>query len=312
MSGLVLANVIGLVAALACLAALAFPPGRAMRVRNAFLLRRGSAGDFAWTPESVPKDFRLERGQPPEPIASAIAQLPAQDGDWARARALVAMLVEHWRREGHLRADLRTTWRGIRAGGGSCSDYVRVYLAAAAGLGLFCRQWAFSFDGFGAHGHTFVEVWDRRARRWVFLDVHNNVYAVAPRSEAPIDALALRDAVLAEPVAMEFRQAAPGRLGWPDLDKLVDYYRRGAGEWYLWWGNDVIERDAGGRWAHRLASAGGRLPELVALVTPDNEAAVERMERLRGFARSIAIAVIVLALALALQLGIRGAGRGHA
>ncbi len=40
------------------------------------------------------------------------------------------------------------------------------------------RQWGFSFDGFGGHGHTVVEVYDRQRGKWLLLDVFNNFHAV--------------------------------------------------------------------------------------------------------------------------------------
>jgi len=293
-------------AACAWLGALVWPPSRAVRVRNAFLLRRGATADFDWTPQRVPPGFALERGPVPAPIREAVAAagIGRVEGDWARALALETLLVKHARHGGAIQADLATTWRGIVAGRGYCADYVRAYLAAAFAAGLFCRQWAFSFDGFGGHGHTVVEVWDAQRGAWAFLDVHNNVYAVRAGDDVPLDALALRDAVARSVAEVEFRRAGDGRLGWPHFDKLADYYRRGSREWYLWWGNDVASRDRGGRWSHRLRSALGRLPAIVALVTPDNEVAVTRMERLRGHVRLAAAAVVGSVLLLAGQIAL--------
>ena len=316
---------VALVLAAGWLAWLVVPPGRAIRVRNAFLLRRGREEDFAWTPASRPSDYRVETLRPPAEIERALADagVPAIDDDWDRAKALVTMLVAHRRREGAIRADLATTFRGIVDGNGYCSDYVRVYLAAASRVDLFCRQWAFSFDGFGGHGHTFVEVFDRRRSAWSFLDVHNNVYAVLSGSPAPLSALELRRALVERASDVQFPRAGPGPLGFPHRDKLVDYYRRGVAEWYLWWGNDVITRDATrlpqpiARWLgpllHRVRGATWRLPPLVALTTAENDARVVAMERLRR--RIIATAVVAAALAallLATRVSSQLALVGHA
>ena len=187
---------------------------------------------------------------------------------------------------------------------------MRVFLAAAHEAGLFCRQWAFSFDGFGGHGHTVVEVYDRQRSRWAFLDVHNNVFAVRKGEHEPLAATDVRAALLSAPESLEFRQAGKGRLGFPHAHKLLDYYRRGAPEWYLWFGNDVVSREqrgpaaliAGwsGRAAHRLSSAMGSLPPIVALVDPRSESAVARMEALRSRVRMAGgcfLALLVLFLA---------------
>jgi hypothetical protein len=310
----ILANALALAVVVACLAALVLPTQAAVRARNAFLLRRGRSGDFEWTPETAPPDFRIERDDAPGAIAEAARASGAAEvtDDWHRALALVGMLISGQANEGAIHADLVTTFHGIRAGRGYCADYVRVYMAAARTAGLFCRQWAFSFDGFGGHGHTFVEVYDRQRAAWAFIDVQNNVYAVYAGDDAPLAALALREALLASPSRIEFRRAAPGRLGFPHPEKLLDYYRRGAAEWYLWWGNDVITRERSGvpgilgalsgRLAHRISALGG-LPPFKVLATPDNESAIERMERLCRWATALGLIGLGLGLALALQWG---------
>jgi hypothetical protein len=322
--GFALANALALLVALVWLALLTLPAARAVRVRNAFLMRRGRAEDFTWTPATTPQDFRTEHLRAPTAIETAVEATGVRnaDDDWQRARALVGMLVQHSQHEGRIGADLAATFAGIIAGYGYCADFVRVYIAAASSAGLFCRQWAFSFDGFGGHGHTFVEIYDRERAVWEFLDVHNNVYAVLGGTEAPLDALTLRHALIHAPASIEFRRAAPGRLGFPHFDKLLDYYRRGAGEWYLWWGNDVIGREQGrlvraagtlsGRLAHGVGSVLGRLPPLVVLATPDNEHAIARMEKLRQRVLGAALLCGALGVSLCAQFGWHVLARRHA
>jgi hypothetical protein len=314
-SALLVANIVALFAAALCLAWLLLPLDQAIRVRNAFLLRRGRREDFVWTPAEMPADFRAEHADAPASIGNDVASagIPGVAGDWPRACALVGMLVRHARHEGGIQADLVTTYRRIVAGQGYCADYVRVYMAAARRAGLFCRQWAFSFDGFGGHGHTFVEVYDRQRGAWAFIDVHNNVYAVVGASRVPADALSLHAALRDAPASVEFIQAGEGRLGFPVPGKLLAYYQRGAGHWYLWWGNDVVSRErrgvsgvigrVSGRVAHRVGSAIGALPALVVLVAPENEVAIARMERLRRSVIAASALVAGLALALGIQLG---------
>jgi hypothetical protein len=304
----VLVNLLMLAPAAAWLSAFLVPASHAVRSRNAFLLRRGTPRDFDWRPDAVPAGFRLERAPAPRPITDAVRALEADKlgDDWQRALALQAMLIAHARRDGRIAADLATTYRQIERGDGYCADYVRVYLAAAATAGVFCRQWAFSFDGFGGHGHTFVEIYDRDRARWKFLDVHNNVYAVTREGQAPLDALSLRRTLLVAPETIEFRQAAPGRLGYPDGRKLLAYYVRGAREWILVFGNDVAARERSGlaRWlapisgrlAHRLGSSVTGVPPLVAIVTEENRVAIAKMEALR---RRVIVAIALVAGLLA-------------
>ena len=306
MSGFAWINLALLASCAVWLASMALPSSNAVRVRNALLLRRGTASDFDWTPEHVPPGFRVERRPVPSVIAEAVAAAGIRDvpGDWPRALALVTLLLRNVRDEGPIQADLATTWRGIAAGSGYCADFVRVFLAAASDAGLFCRQWAFSFDGFGGHGHTVVEVYDRQRARWSFLDVHNNVFAVRTGDQEPLGATEVRTALLSAPESLEFRRAGEGRLGFPHAHKLLDYYRRGAPEWYLWFGNDVVSRErrgpavlvAGwsGRTAHMLSSALGSLPPIVAVVDPRSESAVARMEALRSRVRIAATCLVAL------------------
>ncbi len=311
------ANGVALAAVIVWLALLALPVRRMVRVRNAFLLRRGQRADFLWTPAKTPSDFRVERECAPKTIADAVSVAGILDhsGDWPRALALVGMLVRHSRHEGGIQADLVTTYERIVAGDGYCADFVRVYMAAARQADLFCRQWAFSFDGFGGHGHTFVEIYDRQRGAWVFLDVHNNVYAAIGGDDAPVEALRLHAVLLDSPSSVRFLQAGPGRLGWEHPEKLLAYYLRGVNQWYLWWGNDVVSREThgligaieklSGRLSYRLGSALGVLPPLVALASPANEQAIIRMERLRRLMTAIALLAIVLFVSLCLQLGWR-------
>jgi len=312
MSALAWINLALLAACAVWLASMALPSSNAVRVRNALLLRRGTGSDFDWTPDRVPPGFRVEHQPAPTVIAEAVAAAGIRDvaGDWPRALALVTLLLRNVRDTGPILADLATTYRSIVAGSGYCSDFVRVFIAASSEVGLFCRQWAFSFDGFGGHGHTVVEVYDRQRSRWAFLDVHNNVYAVRKGTQESLAAIEVRTALLSAPESLEFRQAGEGRLGFPHAHKLLDYYRRGAPEWYLWFGNDVVSREqrgpaaliAGwsGRAAHRLSSAMGSLPPIVALVDPRSESAVARMEALRSRVRMAGgcfLALLVLFLA---------------
>jgi hypothetical protein len=76
--------------------------------------------------------------------------------------------------------DVEATYKEIvKAGRGYCADVVDVYMALALAARLPVRAWAFSFDGFGGHGHVVVEIFDDDAQQWVMLDVFNNVMPVA-------------------------------------------------------------------------------------------------------------------------------------
>jgi hypothetical protein len=272
-----------------------YPLTEAVRVRNALLLAPSRPGDFTWTPDAVPEDFRLER-RPPSPELAGIVRglrIDRLTDDWSKARVLATHLIEHVAEDetGPVQSDLLTTYRRNREGYGYCADFVKVYLALAHAAGLVARQWAFSFDGFGGHGHTFVEVFDRQRGKWLFIDVFNNFHAVAAPAGEPLGALEMRDLLRERPPDVRFEANGPGRPGFIHPEKALDYYRRGLREWYLWWGNAVLSADANpvARWAARLGGGLGRLvsmvfngqPRIRILRTDENRAQAEALARLR-------------------------------
>lgn len=281
------------VLAVARLVVLVLPRGGIVRARNAFLLKRGARDRFDWTPVSLPRDFRVTKGVTPPVVERALrgAGIDRIQRDRERALAIVGYLLRSAGTGGGIRADLATTFRGIQEGRGYCADFVRVYMAAAASVNLFCRRWAFSFDGFGGHGHTFVEIYDNDHACWMFVDVFNNVFAVRRGDRQPLDAIALRAQLISDAGAVQFVPASSGRPGYPHHDKLVDYYKRGLREWCMWWGNDEGDREhdviarillgISGRLAYRLVTGVSTAPKLVVLEGGHDEAAVVRAAKLR-------------------------------
>jgi hypothetical protein len=290
----------------------------AVRVRNALLLRRTRPGDFDWTPERVPHDFRVETAPPAGWLLHALDRIgvPQQPGAWEKALLIAAHLSEHAHDKGRIRADLLTTYRRIREGYGYCADFARVFLAFARAAGLFARQWAFSFDGFGGHGHVFVEVWDPQRRQWVFLDVYNNFHALDPDSRRPLSALELRQALLGKRPFPDIQRNGPGRRGFARAEKLSEYYVRGLQEWYLWWGNAALPDDERGRARfagtrlrtvhHALRALLGLGPRIRVYETGENHAQVERLGGLRW--RVVGTAFLCAALSTALLLQVSAFG----
>lgn len=222
-----------------------------VRVRNALSL--GETFDPAndWQPPAFPPGF-LREHVAPDPFFVAIADglgLPSQADDWTRALLIgrhlqgsAGQLVGN-----PLYANLRNTYRGIvERGGGYCGDFVRVYIAIANAAGMTVRPLAFSFDGFGGHGHIWVEVWNRQLLRWQLVDVYNNAYYTAAGEPAtPLSALALRDALLAGGSGLAVHRIHDGRPpGFEVESKGWAYLQRGIHHWYLPWGANVMSVDA--------------------------------------------------------------------
>ena len=321
----ILANLAAIALLVGYVLAQAFPSTEAVRLRNALILEVGTESDFEWTPKQVPAGFLWERREPlPQFAIDAKRVTGASDeGDWAKALSLAAMLVRNARRSEPVQADLSATYRAIlEEGRGYCADYVDAYLALAHAAGLGARAWAFSFDGFGGHGHALVEVFDRSRQKWLFLDVFNNVHALDRESREPLSAMEFRDFVLGRRDAPLIQRNGPSRLGYRVETKLLDYYRKGANEWYLWWGNNVYSYEAQaavrltGYLSHSLgqlaAIAVGVHPRIKAMPIPDNRAQIDRMLSLRWSLFVVAGAVAALCVLLACQLFLATRLRGEA
>ena len=270
-----------------------------VRLRNALLLQPSTSADFSWTPAQVPAGFEVERRAPTPLFAQAVARLGIDElSDWDKARALAAHLTECAQDKGPIQSDLATTYRRIREGYGYCADFAKVYVALAHAAGLFVRQWAFTHNGFGGNGHVLIEVYDPLRGKWLMLDVYNNFYAIDAASNQVLSALEFRDSVLGLRAPAIVRPLGAGRPGFIHHARLLEYYRRGAGEWYLIWGNAVYSAESNPvvRAAIRLHPAAGQLaamlfrayPGIRLYVTAGNRAAAEALADL---GRSVRLAL---------------------
>jgi hypothetical protein len=279
-------------------------------MRNALLLQTDPATRFDWPPAAAPHDFLVERA-PPDPNFAAVVRrlrLDTLDSDWARARAIGDhLLMKSISGSGRpIQSDLNTTYRLIvEQGQGYCGDFVDVFTGLALAAGIPTRAWAFSFDGFGGHGHIFNEIWDRDARAWRMIDVFNNTY-FEKSDGVPLSALAFREALArndADLKMLPVSSAAPPRYKHPS--KAWDYYRRGLDEWYLWWGNNVFSYDRSavvrtlGRVNRSFEQLGGIAsgvhPGIRVVDDPDNGKQLQSLQRLQ-YRLLIMVALTVLAV----------------
>lgn len=295
---------------------LATPVFEAVRLRNALLFTEAPPAAFAWTPDKVPADFLVEHRPVDARVQAALEESGALrvSGDWERARVLAGFLASQHKGRGNIDADLYTVIDRIFQGYGACSDFTQSYQALAHAAGLFVREWGFSFDGYGGHGHTLIEVYDRRRGKWLMLDVFNNFHAVRAATGEPLGALEFRDAVrsVAGIRDIAIRRNGPGRPGFAYEAELWDYYYRGAPQWFLWWGNaqqsyadHPLVRAATPVSIHVRQLAGilvGVQPSLRAVATPENAPARERMQALKARLLAAAGAGAVLLAALLWQL----------
>jgi len=220
-----------------------------VRLRNALSLGPDLALEQDWVPPTLPPGYLAESAPPAPFFVSAYAKLgvPPDADEWARAKAIASHLLGSAPvlMGGAIQGDLRDTYQGIvRRGDGYCGDFVRAFAALGGAAGLTLRTWAFSFDGYGGHGHIWVEVWNSQRARWQLLDVFDNYYFV-DGSEEPLSALAFRTALMSGSKSLQLRLINPqARPGYVIEAKAWDYFRRGLTEWYAPWGNNVFAQDS--------------------------------------------------------------------
>lgn len=285
-----------------------------VRMRNA-LLYQSEAATYDWSPDNVPAGFLVE-SNPPIPLYARIVRdnaLQMEGDDWATALKIGRHLLSPRLARGKaIQSDLTDTYQRImRTGEGYCGDYADTFTGLASAAGVFSRPWAFSFDGFGGHGHIFNEIWDRRAQRWIMIDVFNNFY-FADAAGQPLSAMAVRNALLT-PGAMRPRIVAidpEAQPGYKYEDKAYEFYVRGIPEWYMWWGNNVFGYDQTplvsmlgniDRAVEQLGGiAAGVQPAIRVIETVQNQSQREAILWLR--VRLIAI-VVFGALSVALLIG---------
>ena len=293
---------VGLAVTLLWLRSHATPSSEAVRLRNALLFDGVfAAADFRWQPADAPDYFVQDSPDEAPEFATELAALaiPADASDETRMLAIAAHLTSLSGRGGAAMSSLRGTYEIIRQGGGYCSDFTAVYLAMAREAGLFAREWAFSFDGFGGRGHAFVEVFDRDRGAWVFMDVYNNFRVTDAESGHALSALDFREHLLGERERMiRVEPVGPGRFGFRNDEAALMYYRAGANQWYLWAGNAVLRYDrhplvqafSVSRSLEQLAAlTAGVHPRMRVVASAENQAMVENM-------RALHVKLIVVAL----------------
>lgn len=316
-NGAIAATLLALLLLFASLVPHLRPSSEAVRLRNALLFDAAQPGDFTWTPEQAPPSFAQDRTVPRTLLADATAELMVtpDESDWDKSLRIARHLIEHARYGNAAKSDLEGTYQIILKGGGYCADFTTTFIAMARTAGIFAREWAFSFDGYGGRGHALIEVWDRGTRQWRMLDVFNNFYATDTASGRPLAALEFREHVISDRAAVTIQRIGPGRDGFKSHDALYAYYRDGVDQWYLWWGNAVYAYDASlasqvmGRLSRSAEQLGaivqGVHPRIRALPTATNAALRESAEQLHWRLLTTGTVGALLVVLLVTQLLLR-------
>lgn len=299
-----------------------------VKLRNAVLLQGELDGDFDWAAPPSPQPARQREPMAADVYFAELVQrlkLAEMQDDWARALAISEHLLasQPVLLGGGVQADLRSTHAAIvEQGTGYCADYVRVFMAIASAAGMQVRGWAFSFDGFGGHGHIFVELWNRQAQRWQLLDLFNNARFDAGGA-GPLSAFEFRRVLAREPQQLQMsRLTARARPGYVEPAKAIDYYKLGLDEWYLFGEPSVLDTESSASFrallpiSYALAQVGsvaqGSHPQIRPLRTANNSARIEALRRLRLQLWLTAASVVLgLLLLCALAASRHPAGKRH-
>ncbi|WP_428510828.1 glycosyltransferase [Roseateles sp.] len=282
-----------------------------VRLRNALVLDESVNPAVDWPAGAPPRSFKREQ-TPASPVfveqvrKLGLAELP---GPWERSLAIASHLLSSAPvlTGGPIQSDLQRTYqRIVQDGEGYCGDFVRSFMALAHAAQIPTRSWGFAFDGFGGHGHIWVEIWNEPLARWQLLDVFNNVYF--SRGHGPLSAHEVRAALLARDAELRMVPIEPkARPGYVEEAKAWEYYHRGETQWFQWLGDNLESYDhepavrltgAISRSMEQFAAiATGVYPGMAIWPMAESRAAHERLRRLKTL-------LPMLGLSLVLGLGV--------
>jgi hypothetical protein len=310
---------------------LAADPREAVKVRNAWLATSGGEADFVWGPREIPAGFKSEPSRGPLLFREAVQRIMKEGGEgeseFQKALRIASHLVQGPKRGEPIQKNTQDAYLTIVGeGGGYCSDFAQVFNGLAIAAGIPVREWGFSFDGFGA-GHGFNEVYDSELSKWVMIDSFYSFYVTDTASGEPLSALELWERLRGSerPGDVTVVPIVPSEFAFPSAEAALTYYREGADQVFLWWGNNVFAYDS-----HPLVKMAGRVSRMVEQVmaivsgvhpgirilrTPTNRGEIERLHEKELTVAWMVSALIVLT-GLLIALGVtywrvsKGAGPG--
>ncbi len=222
-----------------------------VRLRNSFIADVGALEDFNWNPNTIPKDFMLEKEQAPPEIRNAVDKILTQPTSSLGAFETALNLAKHLDKGAHPNGDgiqsntLDTYKTILDSDNGFCADYSQVMNGLATTANIPVREWGMSFDGFGGNGHAFNEIFDDKMGKWVFVDTYYSFYVRNSATDSPLSVLELQEFlrsnasdenVVVVPIDQE-------HFKFKTAEKALRYYRRGADQFYLYFGNNVYTYD---------------------------------------------------------------------
>jgi hypothetical protein len=271
-----------------------------------------------WKPASPPRGFLLEQSPvPPEFIAIAHTVLnkdTSSQSNWDRALHIARHLAQGPGIGTGIQSNTLDTYRTIMTKKqGWCSDYTQVFNGIAIAAGIPVREWGMSFDGFSGRGHAFNEVYDDRLGKWIFIDSFFSFYVKDARTGIPLSAMEFRKRLQAEEGPQKnlvVEPIEPRRLR--SAAQVLEFYKRGADQFYLWFGNNVFSYDAYplvralGPWSKVLeqgaAIIAGVHPKIRIIETESNRELIDALFSRRNLFMLGVFVLVVLGLGLLLEL----------
>ncbi|MBL8201852.1 MAG: transglutaminase domain-containing protein [Chromatiales bacterium] len=299
-------------------------PREAVRLRDSLLARIGTPQDFAWTPADVPPTFLRNTAEVPGTLARAADKVVTASDGWTRGLQIAMHLGDAPNRDQPIQRSTADAYRIMfTEGGGYCADFTQVFVGLATAAGVPVREWGLSFDGFGGDGHAVVEVFDERRGKWLMIDPFNSFYPADAATGEPLSVLEFRER-LRSPRPLETTRIvriSPRVNEFPVDEKLVEYFRRGIDQFYLWWGTNLFsyEQDPFVAVASRVSRTAeqavailrGVHPGIVILPTGTNQELIraERHQRQRTLTYLITLGVLAVLLVVQLLLLLPGRRR---
>ena len=308
-----------LVGALVGMASMVSGGYKVTQLRNAFIAQPGNRADFDWLPDSAPSEFLNESGVPPADFHHAartlLEALPENESELDRTLALARHLASGPGPGPGVKSSTSETYKAILTERrGYCSDYTQVLNGLGYAAGIPIREWGLSFDEYSGDGHGFSEIYDRKLGKWVFVDSFYSMYVVDRSNGVPVSVLELRER-LAAGAGVETLEVEPivrERFGFRSPEKALEYYRRGADQFFLYFGNNVFSYDANpivaamsgvSRAAEESAGiALGIRPGIRLVQTDSNAAAIEGLLYRRTTFLALTALVVTLPVAIVFEL----------
>ncbi len=289
-------------------------PREAVRLRNSLLATVGTPQDFSWTPATIPASFLVNQEAPPEAITLAARQVVTAADGWSQGLQIATHLGGITPRGGAIQSSTEETYQAmLTTGGGYCADYTQVFIGLATAVGLPVREWGLSFDGFGGDGHAIVEIYDEGRAKWLMLDPFNSFYPADAATGEPLSVPEFRQRLEARDPLGTTRMVriVPAAFGFRDDQNLIDYFKQGVDQFYLWWGSNLFSYEhqplvaALGRVSRRAEQVAGIAigvhPHIRIFPLPGNRPLVDRLNGVRQRTLFYVTACLALTALLCLQ-----------